>query len=479
MKSLMMLVACLLGATAAPLAAGPALPLEPILFQPGDGAATPAERGTVQVPLHHGVDDGRTLSLAFVRFASTAPHPGHPIVYLAGGPGGSGIEVARGPRFALFMALRAVADVIVLDQRGTGASSAPPTCRVPKPPLGDAPLTRAPYVEFMASAASHCVGWWREAGVDLSAYTTRENALDLETLRQALGAPKLNLLGISYGSTLALAALRTMPGHLDRVVLASPLSMDQTMRLPARTQTFLQRLDALAAADPRASRALPPLLDTMRRVLDRLDATPAEVAYTTPTGETASFKLGRFPVEMATVQMLKNPDTSRLLPMLYAAMAAGDFSPLAGPLLADLSRPLELDAMGFAVRGASCLTPARAERIEAEARDAVLGNALNTETLVARNAGLPRLDEGFCTPVSSEVPALVLTGTLDGRTYPEGHAEILERLSNAKQVVVENAGHDLLMANPEVASAIVRFLSGQSRQGGRIVLQAPEFMPAH
>src|SRR5690606_41537002 len=53
----------------------------------------------------------------------TSPAPGAPIIYLDGGPGGSGVGVAQTPTFGpLFRALRAHVDVILLSQRGTGLS---------------------------------------------------------------------------------------------------------------------------------------------------------------------------------------------------------------------------------------------------------------------------------------------------------------------------------------------------------------------
>jgi pimeloyl-ACP methyl ester carboxylesterase len=253
--------------------------------------------------------------------------------------------------------------------------------------------------------------------------------------------------------------------------------MGQTLRLPARTQDFLQRVAALAAADPRAAKAFPALLASMKTVLDRLDAAPAEVRVAGPDGKPATLALGRFPVEMATVQMLKNPGTLRMLPMLYAAMAAGEFGPVAGPLLADLARPLTLDGMALAVRAASCASPEREAVVETQAQAALLGDALNTDTMVARSLGLPRLDAAFCRPVESDVPALVITGTLDGRTYPAGHAEILAGLSSGSQLVVENAGHDLFMSSPEVTVDIVDFFERRPLKHERIVLPAPDFGP--
>ncbi|NWO96157.1 alpha/beta hydrolase, partial [Escherichia coli] len=77
----------------------------------------------------------RKIKLGYVRFRSTAARPGPPIIYLAGGPGGEGSGAATGPRFPIFMALRAVADVIAFDQRGTGLSSTIPERPVSKRPL--------------------------------------------------------------------------------------------------------------------------------------------------------------------------------------------------------------------------------------------------------------------------------------------------------------------------------------------------------
>ena len=64
------------------------------------------EPGRFHVPLNRTDGFGDSLQLAFVRLPATTPDPGPPIVYLAGGPGGSGIATARGSRFSLFMALR-------------------------------------------------------------------------------------------------------------------------------------------------------------------------------------------------------------------------------------------------------------------------------------------------------------------------------------------------------------------------------------
>ena len=66
----------------------------------------PAEIGSFEVKENRKNKNSRTIKLSFVRFKSTSEKAGSPIVYLAGGPGGSGINAAGGPRHDLFMALR-------------------------------------------------------------------------------------------------------------------------------------------------------------------------------------------------------------------------------------------------------------------------------------------------------------------------------------------------------------------------------------
>lgn len=65
------------------------------------GDTCEAELGTFLVRENRGDPESRTVPLRFECFKSTAEKPGHPIVYLAGSPVGSGIEAAAGPSFAL------------------------------------------------------------------------------------------------------------------------------------------------------------------------------------------------------------------------------------------------------------------------------------------------------------------------------------------------------------------------------------------
>jgi pimeloyl-ACP methyl ester carboxylesterase len=92
-------------------------------------------------------------------------------------------------------------------------------------------------------------------GIDLAAFTTEENADDVEALRMALGVKSLTLIAGSYGSHLALAVIRRHSNHLERAILFGTEGLDQTFKLPSNVQATLEKLAALVRAD-RSTRLL-------------------------------------------------------------------------------------------------------------------------------------------------------------------------------------------------------------------------------
>ena len=219
------------------------LKIKPYTFENAKGEKTPAEFGTLVVPEKRGDPDSNLIELAFVRFKSTAKSPGAPIVYLAGGPGGSGIGAATSARFPLFMALREIADVIAFDQRGTGYSKPNLGCfdRMALP-LDVAPSKETALKELRANSES-CASYWRDVQrVDLTAYNSNESADDLEDLRKALGQRKISLWTISYGTHLAFATMRRHPQSISHAILAGTEGPDHTYKLPSRIQAHLEDL---------------------------------------------------------------------------------------------------------------------------------------------------------------------------------------------------------------------------------------------
>jgi len=443
----------------------PVIAFEPYEFAAGNGTKVDAERGTFQVREDRADPNSRLINLSFVRFKSTSPNPGPPIIYLAGGPGGAGTATARGPRFSLFMALRGVADVIAFDQRGTGLSQRPPVCVVKDAPGAEEPLTRDSIVAFYRTELARCFDWWTGQGVAIDGYTTLENAHDIEDLRRALGVETINLWGISYGSHLGLAMLKYHPNSVARAVLAGIEGLDETVKLPSENDAFFARVQAVIDADPAAKAAFPDLAGLMRRVHARLNATPASVSIT-PSGATApvTVTFDGFAVQLLASGMIADPASVRRLPLFYAALDAGQYTQPAQLLYGQfLARPPTFAGMPEAMDLASGVTPQRMARLEKEFAAAILGDTLNFP--MPHVAGIrPQIDLGdsFRAPFKSSVPTLFISGTLDGRTYPAEAAATAAAFSNGARLIVENGGHNIYEADPRIGEAVVGWFRGES-----------------
>lgn len=458
-------------APAAGRSSAPALTVEPFDLTTKTGENVAAELGRFSVPAHHDRPHGEQLELSFVRLPSTAAVPGAPIVYLAGGPGGSGIATARGSRLPVFQRLRAVADVIALDQRGTGRSSAPPDC----PHAWSLPLDRAPTrndaQQAMNDAARACAAFWRDRGVDLGAFHTNAIADDLEVLRRALGVPKLALWGTSYGSHLALAAVRRHPESIERIALHGIEGPDHTLKLPSNLDAALVAAEA-ALAD-RWPPELPPLRTTLATALERLEETPGRATVRIPqTGEQVEIVVGAFDLRWGVSQLLRGPETFGLLAKIATELAAGDVSGLAEASLR-YQRRGTLNAMSVATDAASGASPERLRRISIEARTTLLGDVVNLPyPELGAALGVEPLGASFRRPLLASTPALLISGTLDGRTPPTNASEVLVGLDRGVHLVIEGAGHGdgLFLAHPQIGAALEAFFRGDAGADRRLVL---------
>ena len=66
------------------------------------------------------------------------------------------------------------------------------------------------------------------AGAERAFYTTPDTVADMEAIRRAVGARRLTLFGISYGTELALAYAREHPDRVERLILDSVVDPDES-----------------------------------------------------------------------------------------------------------------------------------------------------------------------------------------------------------------------------------------------------------
>ena len=452
-----------------------------IVFE-NDGQKVQAFEGSIEVPENRNNPDSRLIRVHYLRFPATGNQAGSPVIYLAGGPGGSGISTVAYPgfRFPLFMAMREFGDVIALDQRGTGKSKSAPGCTSRQSIPPNIPLSETLLTQHYRLAAAECVDFWTSKGVDVLGYTTVESVRDLDQLRQHFGAGKVTLWGISYGSHLALASLKMMPEKIDKVIIASAEGLDQTVKLPARTDAYFERLQSAINEQAKAASSYPDIKALMNRVHQRLDENPVRVMMPQDDAEPIEFLFQRIHMQGLAARMIADPHRGvpKMLE-LYAALDQ-DITEMLPMIIerAGLNNPyVSFDVMSFAMDVASGITERRRLLVEQQSEHSLLGNLLNFP-MPQLNRVVDGLDLGdeFRQYPHSDVPTLLLTGTLDGRTYIKSQQEATRGLTNLKQVVVKNGGHNVFMLTPEITTVIQEFMRDKAFETTEIEFQLPDFV---
>jgi pimeloyl-ACP methyl ester carboxylesterase len=430
------------------------------------------------------IQGSRTITLNYVRLPATGSTSGPPIVYLAGGPGGSGIA-AMNYRARLFTAMRAYGDVIALDQRGTGASNDLPKCESKQVVPTTTSLSDQKFIEYNKAALRECLTFWKQSHVDLRAYNTVESAHDLEDLRKHLGADKLVLWGTSYGSHLALAALKEIEGSIDKVVISSVEGLDQTIKLPAGTEHYLARLQEAVDSQPSAKAAYPDIRALMSRVHAKLDRKPLLVKLKSRDGSKFDYLLHRRDMQLLAAGLIADPKSAALLLNIYLAIDRGVEPPFENILLrwmpdhlVEAGKPISFEPMPVAMDMASGMSSERRSKVARQAKTAIFGSYLD---FVYHFDGMaPELDLGdaYRENPRSNVPVLVLSGSLDGRTVMESQREAVSGLRNVRIISVQNAGHNLYdEPSKEIPDAIGRFMQGKLANDPTIVVDLTDMAP--
>lgn len=262
--------------------------------------------------------------------------------------------------------------------------------------------------------------------------------------------------------------------RVSRVALASLEGLDQTVKRPAAVDALLQQVDGLLAADPAVRAAIPDLPALMRRVHAKMEAAPVKMPATL-NGAPVELKLGGFAIQLMTGGLIANPQTLVMLPGLYLALDAGRYEVLA-PFMGEFANIPGIAGMPEATDLASGISPARLALVRREAKTAVLGEALNFPMPQLLGV-VPEADlgEAFRASFRIDHPALLIAGTLDGRTPVSEQDKVAAQFTRKARVTVDNAGHNVFEAHPDVQGLLVRFFRGEAVADTRLSLPPPRF----
>ncbi|MEE1753908.1 alpha/beta hydrolase [Streptomyces sp. SP18CS02] len=179
---------------------------------------------TIEVPLDHGAPRGRRITLALSRVPHTAKSSQGPLIVNPGGPGASGRAMAAFVAASLPPKVAGQYDVIGFDPRGVGAGTPALDC-LPghfKPVRVDSlPADGARERANTARAESFAKACGDKYGDVLAHMDTVSTAKDLDAIRRALGASRINYFGYSYGTYLGVVYAKLFPHRVRRAVLDS------------------------------------------------------------------------------------------------------------------------------------------------------------------------------------------------------------------------------------------------------------------
>jgi pimeloyl-ACP methyl ester carboxylesterase len=182
------------------------------------------ECGTVSVPLDYGDPDGRQITIAVTRLAAADQE--RRLGALAVAPGGPGQPGYLDPlRVTLnnqeSARLNERFDLIGFDPRGVNYSTKVDCAGSGQLGGSAGPLTKAAAKRNYDAEAAGNRACGRTDSAFLGRLTTVNVARDLNAVRAALGEPKLNLLGVSYGTWLGAVYRSLFPDRTGRVFLDS------------------------------------------------------------------------------------------------------------------------------------------------------------------------------------------------------------------------------------------------------------------
>ena len=441
------------------------------------------------------LDDDSTIRLHVAIFASESDDPApDPIVYLEGGPGGEPLETVPFTFELLFAPFLANHDFIIFDQRGTGYSQpslACPETRQLGLDLLEQDVTPEEALALTIDSLTECRDRLLEDGVNLAAYNSAANAADLNDLRLALGYDEWNLFGISYGTRLALTAMRDYPTGLRSVILDStyPLEVNIVTDTPDNMVRAFDELFAGCVADPACNEAYPDLEETFLNLIERHNSDEIEMTVSNLfTGETYDTVMSGDELPGILFQSLYSTELIPSLPQLIYEIDAGEFTTLS-TLVSSFITQGDFISMGMflSVRcnEESSFTTiddaaASAEKYPEYAEMFKYGIGVGpTHLEICELWGAGTADPIENESVSSDIPTLVLAGQYDPVTPPVWGEQVAGQLDNVYFYEFPGTGHGVSISGECGVSLVESFLADPANEPDATCLaevSAPAFV---
>ncbi|MCA9989721.1 MAG: alpha/beta hydrolase [Anaerolineales bacterium] len=427
------------------------------------------ECGYLTVPENRTKADSPLIQLAVAILYAPDGSTELPIVFLEGGPGGSSLAEFSAEEWDFpFTRNR---DLIFIDQRGTGYSI--PTLDCPE-------LSDETYDLSQENPEMDCRERLVAEGVDLTAYNTTENAADIAALRSALDIEAWDLLGVSYGTRLALDVMRFHPEGVRAVILDSPFppNADTAVDELVLTYELMEALFATCADDAYCGQEYPDLENVFLETVAALNEGPAD-------------DLSGDSFFQSVSSAMQDTSLIPLIPYVIYEVNGGNYDALDEIKTDSFSRRHQFqdsadrsdsegmynsvmchDEYSFGDYGRT--EDAVAGRLPQEVEGGLLQSSFEFFQMCSFwGAGAANSVENMA--VSSNIPTLILVGEFDTATPPHWATLTAQSLSNSYVFVFPGAGHSLLTTTACSVDIITEFLNDPATEPDRTCIDNIEW----
>jgi pimeloyl-ACP methyl ester carboxylesterase len=397
--------------------------------------------GKLEVPENYQQPDGDTISVNFaVLPAIDDSEYKAPLMFLAGGPGQAAVELATGLN-RIFREVRKTRDIILVDQRGTGESSAL-SCDFEAVDNVYSSLPDA----LNPQEVKECVAQFKG---DVTQYNSENAIRDFDAIRAALGHEKLNIYGGSYGTRAGLVFMRMFPESLESVVLDSvgPIEVPIGMFGQSGARSFNLLLENCKNSES-CNKAFPNLAEEFQAVKARLAKEVASIDILHPRlGTPTKLVIDDTKFTGNLRFQLYGMEGRSMVPLVIHQAFLGNYQPLIGLMARTEDEQLVYTGLLFNIVCNEDIPRVSEEDKAADANNNFDGEDSHSAwDMVCPFFPEYRPSEDFYQSVTADIPTLILSGNLDPVTPPSNGEYSAKSLPNSHHIIVENASHTVAMS---------------------------------
>ncbi len=459
----------------------------PAGLTPGFLSGRPVDCGLVSVPLRHADPNGTHIQLAAVRIRSGSDaQPSRAVVIMGLDSAGRALDVAAAAPALVRGAFGP--DLILLDQRGSGASVPSLHCDEHDPvALAILAGQTSPADALAAESGAYavCAARFAAAGTDLAAFGTLESAADVPDVVTALGYADFDFVGASEATRTGQALLRDAPVGLRSVVLdsAMPASVNTGALRATSAEAAIHALSGACAEDETCGSSYADLERTLIDTAARLAASPARMSVAAGDTNVDVMVTGEGLLRSVVDRFEGGASDIAAIPAFVGQAAAGDLSAVATALAQSATDHARADGRVLAQRCTEDLPGATGYQLDGvpEALVFLSGKVADRNELVDRCAAMGIGDAGgtIHDRVTSDVPVLTLSGEFDALTPASSADTVRSTLTTSYGLQFPGVGHGVLRASSCPITIVASFLADPAQEpDASCIAEMPEFTTA-